>query len=65
MPKKFKSWKRAERRGHLTLHVFRDRKNVVHSQLVYTKKRFGEGNPLMVYMHLNSIQGDPQRTSEK
>ena len=61
MGKKFKSWKRAERRGHLTLHVYRDSKNIVHSQLVRTKKRFGEGDPLNVYMHLNSVQGDPQR----
>lgn len=65
MPKKFRSWRRAERRGHLTLHVYRDSNNIVHSQLVHTQRRFGPANPHLVYMHLNSVKGDAHLDPKK
>lgn len=54
MTKNFKSWKRAERRGHLTLDVFRDTGGNVHSRLVHTVRRNGPGDPKREYMRLAS-----------
>lgn len=65
MPKRFKSWKRAIRRGHLDIHIFRDHNNIVHSMLCHTTKRFGDPNPKNVYMSLGSVKGDPENEGKK
>lgn len=59
MPKKFRSFRRAQRRGHLDLHVDRDHNNIITVALVRTYKRFGKPNKKDVYMVINRIKGDP------
>ena len=59
MGKKFRSWRRALKRGHLALHNIRNEKdNSIDSFLCQTRKRFGEPNPRLTYMYLGNTPGD-------
>ena len=58
MGKKFRSWRRALKRGHLALHNIRNEKdNSIDSFLCQTRKRFGEADPKLIYMYLGNTPG--------
>lgn len=64
MPKKFKSIRRALRRGHLALFNTRDKDGNIHSSLCETHRRFGPANYKKPIMYLGMTPGDKQENTE-
>lgn len=56
--RKFRSWKRAIKRGHLVLHNERLQNGDIISHLCIAKKRYGEPDINQKYMFLGVTKGD-------